>query len=95
MIYRNINTNEDLSCQDIQEMESFICKMYGCKYVTSVCELRVEMILRKHKSESKDCIRKVDGNTLKGCSNVRKQKWKRTKLVAAMWLTDWKSLSRY
>lgn len=80
MIYRNINTNEDLSCHDIQEMESFFCKIYGCKYVTSVCELRVEMILRKYKS--------VDGNTFKGCSNVREQKWKRTKLVAAMWLTD-------
>ena len=59
-----MDTNEELSCQEIHELESFICKIYGCKSLTSVNELRLEMFLGKYKFESNNCIRKMDGSTL-------------------------------
>ena len=76
-----------------QEIESFLCKVYGKKKLTSIDEVRLQVFASKYKPKKNGTrsitdVKSMDGSAMPPCSRVLQEKINRTSLVASKWFSS-------
>lgn len=88
-IFAGLGSAESLSVEEIEEIEKFVCQLYGQKRLSSVNEARFELFQKKYKvkatEEKLSFKNKLDGSYLPPCHRVLLEKIRRTKYITAMW----------
>ena len=90
----NLGTTEHVPAEIQDEIEKFVCQLYGHKGFTSIDEVRLHMFLKKYKCKGNvvaSTAKKMDGSSLPPCKKVLKEKIKRTNFVVAKWMSATKS----
>ena len=90
-VFGRIGFREKINEDDSNEIEKYVCAIYGRKRLASVGEVRSELFLRKYKPKESKLIsnmKKFDGIQLPPCSRVLKEKIKRTKYITGVWLSS-------
>ena len=90
-VFDRIGFQEKINEDDSNEIEKYVCAIYGRKRLASVDEVRLELFLKKYKPKESKLIsnmKKFDGSQLPPCSSVLKEKIKRTKYITGVWLSS-------
>ena len=90
-VFGAIARSEELTEEDVREVESFVCAMYGHPKLASIDEVRFELFQKKYSPKKNqdpiNCVRKMDGSCLPPCLSVLKQKILRTKFISHIWFS--------
>ena len=75
-----------------ENIERFVCTVYGKKKLSSVNDVRFQIFVDKYKvkkeSQRITCVKKLDGSSLPPYSKVLLQKIRRTRFVARRWMSS-------
>ena len=76
-----------------QEIERFLCKVYGQKKLSSIDEVRFQVFASKYKpkkngAQSITDVKSMDGSAMPPCFHVLQEKINRTAFVASKWCSS-------
>ena len=77
----------------IDQIERFVCKVYGKKKMESVNEVRLQVFASKYKQKKNGTksitdVKSMDGSAMPPCYQVLLEKIKRTAFVASRWYSS-------
>ena len=91
VIFFDMGYDGNICDESFQEIESFVCTLYGKPKLKSVNECRLETFLEKYNYKSMEevitCVKKMDGSSLPPCSKALEQKVLQTSYINGKWLS--------
>ena len=89
-VFAGMGNCEAVTKTQVDEIERFVCSLYGCKKLVSADYVRLDLFFQKYKPKPGkvviSCLKKMDKCSLPPCGRVLLENIKRTNYISSIWL---------